>query len=186
MLKVTPLLERWKYSANHLVGLDEPQSKLEILLENSIKFGQSNSILFFGPPGSGKTTMVQNVLSTHKNIIQIRLDGLIHTTDKMAIKSIICQMMIDQDQVNTALLDYNTSLTALLDILHSKENCLPLVFILENIDGFCYQERQIILYNLFDAAQASKMTIIVIGITSFIDIMELFEKRGCNFFNKFS
>jgi Cdc6-like AAA superfamily ATPase len=76
-------------------------------------------------------------------------------------------------------MDYSSSLTIMLETIHSKNNALlPLVFVLDNLEGFCNQDRQIILYNLFDAVQATKMTLVVVGMTSYIDVVELFEKRG--------
>lgn len=170
----------WSQRRGKLFGLDEEKSKLKTLVETSVKFAQSNSIILIGPPGSGKSSLVESVISgVEDDIVKIHLNGNIHNNDKITIKAIVTQMLVDKNQIEDASsLDYSTSLTVILEMLHSKRNYVPLVFILENMEAFCFQERQIILYNLFDAVQASKMTIIVIGTTSFIDIIDLFEKRG--------
>lgn len=51
------------------------------------------------------------------------------------------------------------------------------VFILDEFDLFTTHARQTLLYNLFDIAQARKAPIVVLGLTTQIDVVESLEKR---------
>jgi origin recognition complex subunit 4 len=51
------------------------------------------------------------------------------------------------------------------------------VFVLDEFDLFATHPRQTLLYNLFDIAQAKKAPIIVLGLTTKIDVVESLEKR---------
>jgi origin recognition complex subunit 4 len=60
---------------------------------------------------------------------------------------------------------------------------LPIVFILEEFEVFTQQPRQTLLYNLFDTAQSSKNPVLVVGLATQLDVMELLEKRVKSRFN---
>ena len=51
------------------------------------------------------------------------------------------------------------------------------VFILDEFDLFTTHPRQTLLYNLFDIAQARKAPIVVLGLTTRVDVAEALEKR---------
>ena len=51
------------------------------------------------------------------------------------------------------------------------------VFVLDEFDLFTTHPRQTLLYNLFDIAQARKAPIVVLGLTTRIDVVESLEKR---------
>jgi origin recognition complex subunit 4 len=51
------------------------------------------------------------------------------------------------------------------------------IFILDEFDLFTSHARQALLYNLFDIAQSSKAPILVLGLTTRIDVVESLEKR---------
>jgi origin recognition complex subunit 4 len=48
---------------------------------------------------------------------------------------------------------------------------------LDEFDLFTTHSRQTLLYNLFDIAQAKKAPIVVLGLTTRIDVVESLEKR---------
>ena len=52
-----------------------------------------------------------------------------------------------------------------------------MVFVLDEFDLFTTHSRQTLLYNLFDIAQARKAPIVVLGLTTRIDVVESLEKR---------
>ena len=62
---------------------------------------------------------------------------------------------------------------------HSK----PIVFVLEEFGLFCNHKNQTLLYNLFDVAQSRAAPIIVIGVSSSLDVIESLEKRVKSRFN---
>lgn len=51
------------------------------------------------------------------------------------------------------------------------------VFLLDEFDLFTTHPRQTLLYNLFDIAQARKAPIVVLGLTTRVDVAEALEKR---------
>ncbi|KAJ3313458.1 origin recognition complex subunit 4 [Boothiomyces sp. JEL0838] len=82
-----------------LVGLDSQQNQLNELLKRTVSFGESNSVLVTGQKGSGKTTLVNNALASLSNhtFYTIKLDGIYHTDDALALKSIIRQLQLELD-----------------------------------------------------------------------------------------
>lgn len=59
----------------------------------------------------------------------------------------------------------------------ADETAKSVVFILDEFDLFTTHPRQTLLYNLFDIAQAKKAPILVLGVTTRIDVVEALEKR---------
>jgi len=59
----------------------------------------------------------------------------------------------------------------------SDQTAKSVIFILNEFDLFTTHARQTLLYNLFDIAQARKAPIVVLGLTTRIDVVESLEKR---------
>ncbi len=59
----------------------------------------------------------------------------------------------------------------------AKETAKSVIFVLDEFDLFTTHPRQTLLYNLFDIAQARKAPIVVLGLTTRIDVVETLEKR---------
>ncbi|KAG9247037.1 origin recognition complex subunit 4 C-terminus-domain-containing protein [Calycina marina] len=173
-----------------LHGHDEEMEKLHQVVKQTVLAGEGNSMLVIGARGVGKTTLVDAVisdLSDHRdNFHVVRLNGFIHTDDKLALKDIWRQlgreMEIEDDSKATA----NDTLQSLLALLsHPSElaeideghTTKSVVFILDEFDLFTTHPRQTLLYNLFDIAQARKAPIVVLGLTTRVDVAEALEKR---------
>jgi origin recognition complex subunit 4 len=60
---------------------------------------------------------------------------------------------------------------------HGDQTTKSVVFILDEFDLFTSHPRQALLYNLFDIAQARKAPIVVLGLTTRVDVVESLEKR---------
>ena len=60
---------------------------------------------------------------------------------------------------------------------HADQTAKSVVFILDEFDLFTTHSRQTLLYNLFDIAQARKAPIVVLGLTTRVDVVEALEKR---------
>ncbi|KAI1268237.1 hypothetical protein F5Y18DRAFT_415108 [Xylariaceae sp. FL1019] len=178
-----------------LRGQDEAFDKAYQLVEQSVLAGEGNSMMVIGGRGCGKTTMMEEIISKLRNenpddFHVIRLNGFIHTDDKLALKEIWRQlgkeMDIEDDLINKTnnYADTMTSLLALLshptEITGSEEEGVTsksVVFIIDEFELFATHGRQTLLYNLFDIAQARKAPIAVIGLTTRIDVVESLEKR---------
>ncbi|KAI9785449.1 MAG: hypothetical protein M1835_003329 [Candelina submexicana] len=177
-----------------LIGLDEECRKVRTLVEQTVVAGEGNSMIIIGARGSGKSAMVDSIVSDlavdHENDFHvIRLNGFIHTDDKLALREIWRQlgreMEVDEDAMNKTS-NYADTLSSLLALLshpsefaqsEADETSKSVVFIMDEFDLFASHPRQTLLYNLFDIAQSRKAPIAVLGLTSRIDVTETLEKR---------
>ncbi|EFQ92299.1 hypothetical protein PTT_10627 [Pyrenophora teres f. teres 0-1] len=177
-----------------LVGLDEEFKSVHQLVEHTITAGEGNSMLVIGARGSGKTALVNKVLSevSKENGGQyhvVRLNGFIHTDDKIALREIWRQlgkeMDIEEDGSGPGK-NYADTLATLLALLsHPSEQtgkitdevAKAVIFVMDEFDLFAQHPRQTLLYNLFDIAQSRKAPIAVLGLTTRIDVTNSLEKR---------
>ena len=183
---------------NSLVGLSTETAQIASLIDQTISHGESNSLLVIGARGSGKSAVVNSILSTHKKqqpdaFHVVRLNGFIHTDDKLALREIWRQLgreMQTEDIDVAGSKSYADALTTLLALLsHPTElgqdvngaegelKSMSVVFVLDEFDLFTTHPRQTLLYNLFDIAQSRKAPILVLGLTTRFDVAEQLEKR---------
>ncbi|KAF2746372.1 hypothetical protein M011DRAFT_527152 [Sporormia fimetaria CBS 119925] len=176
-----------------LVGLDEEYSTVYQLVEHTITAGEGNSMLLIGARGSGKTLLVNKVLSevskaNREDYHVVRLNGFIHTDDKIALREIWRQLGKEMDIEEDGGIgkNYADTLATLLALLsHPSEQTGELtdqvakavIFIIDEFDLFALHPRQTLLYNLFDIAQSRKAPIAVLGLTTRIDVANSLEKR---------
>ncbi|KAH8709959.1 origin recognition complex subunit 4 C-terminus-domain-containing protein [Phaeosphaeriaceae sp. PMI808] len=177
-----------------LVGLDAEYKSVHQIIEQTVTAGEGNSMLLIGARGSGKTALVNKVLSevakdNGGDYHIVRLNGFIHTDDKIALREIWRQlgkeMEIEEDGSGPGK-NYADTLTTLLALLsHPSEQTGELtdqvakavIFIIDEFDLFAQHPRQTLLYNLFDIAQSRKAPIAVLGLTTRIDVTNSLEKR---------
>ncbi|OHW91639.1 origin recognition complex subunit 4 [Colletotrichum incanum] len=176
-----------------LIDQDEAMEKAQQLVEQTVLSGEGNSMLIIGARGCGKTTLVESIVDDmslqHKQEFHVvRLNGFIHTDDKLALKEIWRQLgkeMDAEDEVN-ARSNYADTMASLLALLsHPSEmaqaeegvTSQAVVFVIDEFDMFAAHPRQTLLYNLFDIAQARKAPIAVLGCTTRMDVVEMLEKR---------
>ena len=121
----------------------------------------------------------------------IRLNGFLHTDDKLALKDIWRQLgreMELEDGMKGLPNSYADALTSLLALLsHPAElsatdleadhAARSVIFIIDEFDLFTNHPRQTLLYNLFDIAQSRKAPIAVLGLTTKVGVVESLEKR---------
>jgi origin recognition complex subunit 4 len=176
-----------------LIGLDTEYKTVYQLIEQTITAGEGNSMLLIGARASGKTALVNKVLSeiskdNREDYHVVRLNGFIHTDDKIALREIWRQLGKEMDIEEDGGLgkNYADTLTTLLALLsHPSEHTGELtdqvakavVFVMDEFDLFATHPRQTLLYNLFDIAQSRKAPIAVLGLTTRIDVANSLEKR---------
>ncbi|KAI4173152.1 MAG: hypothetical protein LQ343_003079 [Gyalolechia ehrenbergii] len=176
-----------------LVYMDEEYRKVHQLVTQTVLAGEGNSMLVVGPRGSGKTALVETVLSDlakehYDDFIVVRLNGFIHTDDKLALREIWRQLGREgtaEEGGDVVMTNYADTLTSLLALLaHSGEDegqedqiARSVIFVIDEFDLFATHPRQTLLYNLFDVAQSRNAPIAVLGLTTRIDIVESLEKR---------
>ncbi|THV50710.1 hypothetical protein BGAL_0139g00050 [Botrytis galanthina] len=175
-------------------GHEDVMHKVHQLVEQTVLAGEGNSMLIIGARGSGKTTLVETVISDlgkdHRQKFHVvRLNGFIHTDDRLALREIWRQLgreMEVEDDSNGKINNYADTLASLLALLsHPSEiseietdhAAKSVIFVLDEFDLFTTHSRQTLLYNLFDIAQARKAPIAVLGLTTRVDVVESLEKR---------
>jgi len=177
-----------------LRGHEEEMQKVHQVVEQTVLAGEGNSMLVIGARGCGKTTLVESVISDlgkeHRDSFHVvRLNGFIHTDDKLALKETWRQLgreMELEDDVTGKTSNYSDTLASLLALLshpsetsssEPEQTAKSVIFILDEFDLFTTHPRQTLLYNLFDIAQARKAPIVVLGLTTRVDVVESLEKR---------
>lgn len=180
--------------ATPLTNLKDEYSKVSQVINQTITSGESNSMLIIGARGSGKTTLINEILREQRakhaeDFHVVRLNGFIHTDEKIALKEIWRQlgheMELGEEEIQAK--NYADTLTILLALLsHPTEQgreeqpdrvTKSIIFVLDEFDLFVHHPRQTLLYNLFDIAQSRKAPIAVLGFTTKIDVSESLEKR---------
>ncbi|KAI4198420.1 MAG: hypothetical protein LQ350_005280 [Teloschistes chrysophthalmus] len=176
-----------------LSNMEEEYHKVRQLVAQSVLAGEGNSLLVIGPRGCGKTTLLESILADLEpehgdSFIVVRLNGFIHTDDKLALREIWRQLgreVAGEDDTTSSRTNYADALTSLLALLaHSPEDeskeeeiARSVIFVIDEFDLFASHPRQTLLYNLFDVAQSRNAPIAVLGLTTRIDIVESLEKR---------
>ncbi len=177
-----------------LMNLDEEYQKVHQLVEQTVLAGEGNSMLVVGSRGTAKTLLVETVIEElaidhRENFHVVRLNGFIHTDDKLALREIWRQLgreMEVEDDVMGGRSNYADTLASLLALLsHSAENseaeqehiAKSVIFVIDEFDLFTSHPRQTLLYNLFDVAQSRNAPIAVLGLTTKLDVVESLEKR---------
>ncbi|XP_028167581.1 origin recognition complex subunit 4 isoform X1 [Ostrinia furnacalis] len=168
-------------------GHSQERNHVYDLMKRSIVNGESHSALIIGPRGCGKTTLINSVLSQlskevdlENDAIIVKLNGLIHHDDKIALKSITAQMQLENAVGDRVFGTFAENLSFLLSCLQSSGNrsAKSVVFLLQEFHMFCKTGRtQTLLYNLFDVTHNKQAPMCVLGVTNQIDVMELLEKR---------
>lgn len=167
-------------------GYESEWQHIRDLLSRTAEHGESNSALLLGPRGCGKTTLVTSVLADllpdenfYRNTLIVYLNGLLHTDDRLALKSATAQMNLENAVDGKVFGSFAENLAFLLECLKAgdKKRSKSVIFLLEEFDLFCAHHNQTLLYNLFDVAQSAQAPICVLGITARLDVIELLEKR---------
>ncbi|KAJ2520491.1 origin recognition complex subunit 4 [Coemansia sp. RSA 1939] len=191
-----------------LVGLASPFEAVYSLLDRTVSSNEGNSALLIGPRGSGKSAIVHKALAAlaekkhsggsvngHRQAVPsspkhhvVRLNGFIHTTDRIALRDIARQLLIEQDLENILIGSFADAFSYILNLMRSagadddetqqhNQQQPPVLFILEEFDLLAQHPKQSLLYTLFDIAQSQQTPIAVLGVTARIDVMDLLEKR---------
>lgn len=180
---------RLRFSQNPLApalhGYEKERRQLFDLIKRTASTGESNSVLVIGPRGSGKTMTLNSIYNElieddniRENLLQVKLNGLLQTDDKIALKEITRQLQLENTLGDKVFGSFAETLQFLLDALKcGSQSSKPILFILEEFDMFAHHKNQTLLYNLFDIAQSDQAPICVVGVTCRLDVIELLEKR---------
>ncbi|XP_072235618.1 origin recognition complex subunit 4 [Leuresthes tenuis] len=171
---------------NRLEGVEAQHKHLVELLKRTAIHGESNSVLIVGPRGAGKTALLRCVLrelleekDAQKNLLQVHLNGLLQTDDRIALKEITRQLQLENVVGDKVFGSFAENLAFLLESLKKgdRSSSRPVLFVLDEFDLFAHHKNQTLLYNLLDVSQSAQAPIAVVGITCRLDVLELLEKR---------
>ncbi|XP_074766206.1 origin recognition complex subunit 4 [Athene noctua] len=174
------------YAPGKLFGMDHQYRHLLELLKRTTVHGESNSALVIGPRGSGKTALLNRVLKelrkmkqVRENLLEVHLNGLLQTNDKVALKEITRQLQLENVVGDKVFGSFAENLAFLLEALRKgdRSSSCPVLFVLDEFDLFVHHKNQTLLYNLFDISQSAQTPVTVLGLTCRQDILELLEKR---------
>ncbi|SCM12957.1 conserved Plasmodium protein, unknown function [Plasmodium chabaudi adami] len=110
----------------------------------------------------------------------IRISAYLYKDDLQCIKSIYSQLYnyIETDEkmpTNLLLNDYIIKLEKLLVKINDQKK--QTILIIENVEKFCLQNKQNLLYTLFDLLHKKSICINIICLTNVLDITQTLEKR---------
>ncbi|XP_030828967.1 origin recognition complex subunit 4-like isoform X1 [Strongylocentrotus purpuratus] len=168
-----------------LPHLQDQRRHLMDIIERCATQGESNSALVIGPRGSGKSMLLKHVLAelvknrkVSTNLLQVRLNGLLQTDDRIAIQEITRQLKLENVAEEKVFGSFSENLAFLLESLKKDSSgAQSILFIVDEFDLYAHHKNQTLLYNLFDICQSAQTPITVIGVTCRLDVVELLEKR---------
>ncbi|XP_074071234.1 origin recognition complex subunit 4 isoform X5 [Macrotis lagotis] len=122
---------------------------------------------------------LMQIKDVKENVLQVHLNGLLQTNDKIALKEITKQLCLENVVGDKIFGTFAENLSFLLEALKKgdRTSSCPVIFILDEFDLFAHHKNQTLLYNLFDISQSAQTPVAVIGLTCRLDILELLEKR---------
>ncbi|XP_072469268.1 origin recognition complex subunit 4 isoform X2 [Notamacropus eugenii] len=122
---------------------------------------------------------LMEIKQVRENVLQVHLNGLLQTSDKIALKEITKQLCLENVVGDKIFGTFAENLSFLLEALKKgdRTSSCPVIFILDEFDLFAHHKNQTLLYNLFDISQSAQTPVAVIGLTCRLDILELLEKR---------
>ncbi|XP_020522688.1 origin of replication complex subunit 4 isoform X2 [Amborella trichopoda] len=171
-----------RFSLSPSPSPDSNYSKLKFILSNSIFESCNNSVLLLGPRGCGKTTVLELVLrklqTDHPDRLSVvRLNGLLHSDDRCALKEIVRQLCTDHQLIFSKMASCDDNSQFMLSML--RECALAhkaIIFVLDEFDLFT-PGKQRLLYSLLDAMQSVQSQAVVVGVSCRLDADQLLEKR---------
>ncbi|BGP23889.1 origin recognition complex subunit 4 [Rhodotorula toruloides] len=189
-------------------GYDEWERPLRASLDECVTKGMGNAVMLLGPRGVGKTMLINRTLAlllhAHGSdaFVTVRLSGLVHTTDRLAMTSIAVQLrnqgFVGADVEGEMEGDYSSNsatMSTLLRLLEPSSSISstssssssssantqskPLILIVDEFDLFAQHPRQSFLYCLLDIVQGNRRRggVAVVGVSSRVDCLSLLEKR---------
>lgn len=186
---------------NSLVS--KPCKELQSVVGRTVEDGESHIVLLIGPHGLGKNVVVDNAIQKYKNIrsetfITIRLSGSLQATEQHAIREIARQLdrylgkkregsessSFEKRAISDTFANILLTLEAPTNQLaeggeegDSKEVPIRVIFVIDEIEAYINTSKQMLLYNLFEFTQNPRVPICVIGVTTKVNIRDVFEKR---------
>jgi len=173
----------------------EQLDSLRAQLGRLITTNENISVLLSGGRGSGKTLVLRTALKELRGkyprqpMVELYLNGDCVRDDSSAVRQIALQLRHASnspvgfaDDINPR--NFAESMAELRIALRqsvANHSCggagRPIVLILDEFDRFATQNRQMLLYNLYNLIHDAGSRVAVVGVTSCHDAMDHLEKR---------
>ena len=177
-----------------LSSLIKIYKEIYTMFEHTIKDNEGHSVLLVGPRSSGKSSMINRAINEldqqfHGKFITIRLNAFIHADDNVALREIAkqldCNVNADDElkQISFEQRSINDTFSNILSTLDKNGDTsdpnekISIIFIIDEFDKFTSNNKQTLLYNLFDLCQTSSIPICIVGVSTNITTRESLEKR---------
>ncbi|CAL8099352.1 unnamed protein product [Calicophoron daubneyi] len=184
-LLIQSLRHRFFHANCDPLFFEDELKRLKHTIHSLVVDGIGGSLLIIGRRGVGKRRLLSQALNEVKknptveeNLMEVHLDGLIHTDDRAALRAMAKQLhreaLLDEsfsesgknDTNKPRFLPFSQQLTWFLEGLHAGDkSSKSLLIVLHEFDLFALHRNQILLYNLFDCCQQSGTPVCVIGVT---------------------
>lgn len=156
-----------------LIGRDSERQQLQHFLSDAANTSRGGCTYISGPPGTGKSALVHEVLQEFENVSHVRT-SVINCVTLRTSTQVYGKMLEDLDQKRTAT---KTSAEARLRRLFTnKSSKTTYVVTLDEVDSLVDVECEI-LYNIFEWAMHPSSSLVLIGIANALDLTDRFLPR---------
>lgn len=153
-----------------LVGRDAERDELEAFLSSRLKSRKSGSLYISGPPGSGKSAMVAEVLAAIRPESSTK-QSIVNCMSVKDAAGVCAELLSDFDKLDIL---QGSETSALDAIFHAKDRTHLVV--LDEIDHLLDVDLEF-LYTMFRWSLQKKSNLILIGIANALDFTDRFLPR---------
>ncbi|KDE09019.1 hypothetical protein MVLG_00740 [Microbotryum lychnidis-dioicae p1A1 Lamole] len=172
-------------------GYSQWEKPLRYAMNGVVQHNVGNCLIMLGPRGVGKTMLFERTVQVLEKahgkdaLIIVRLSGLVHTTDRLALRSIAHQLqsqgLSDEDGDFGSNAATMTTLLRMLEPANDPRSVAekPIIILVDEFDLFAQHPRQSFLYSLLDIVQGNrrKAGMGVVGLSARSDCLSILEKR---------
>ncbi|KAF8464563.1 P-loop containing nucleoside triphosphate hydrolase protein [Kalaharituber pfeilii] len=159
-----------------LVGREEEREKLAKYLGRRIAKGQGGCLYISGPPGTGKSAMLNETLSEIEGKVNKAYINCMVVKDPKGIYKRLLEEFWAEEMGDVESKDGMEELETLFLRSQGKRNSEVCVVVLDEIDHLLTKDQEI-LYSIFEWSLAKSSRLILIGIANALDFTDRFLPR---------
>ena len=159
-----------------LVGREEEREKLSNYLSERIKGGTGGCLYISGPPGTGKSAFLDEILAGLNGKVNQAYVNCMVIKDPKGIYGTLVGEFWDEDEMGELLSKEGTEELERLFLGKQSGRKGVYVVVLDEIDHLLTKDQET-LYSLFEWSLASNSRLILIGIANALDLTDRFLPR---------
>lgn len=156
-----------------LIGRDSERQQLRDFIQNSANTSQGGCTYVSGPPGTGKSALVQEVLDEFESVPNVRISSINCVTLRTATQ-VYGKMLEDLAPISAT--NKTSAEAQLRRLFTSKLGKTTHVVMLDEVDSLVDVGCEI-LYNIFEWAMHPSSSLTLIGIANALDLTDRFLPR---------